>query len=181
MPLTSTVRDYYFDPADRKLIYKNVQKWFLQEFWDVPSQSTILGLLSKTFEPLGAGVCKPSKQKQSHVNWTDWEDILFKWQQIMKQMKVKVIGDILKEIATLFWEKNCLSMKVNRSSNFQLGAQMALKLGIILRNTNSIESPDQLTWLSSKKSCRKPGRLLTCIRLKIYTILTSLNYSGKWH
>lgn len=99
------VQDYYFDPANRKPAHKYIQEWFLQEFWHLPSYSTISEVLSPSFAHLDSGTTRPSLKKQRHAQWTDLEDALIKWQQRMEQKKATVMGDILKEMAAVLWEK----------------------------------------------------------------------------
>ena len=68
-------------------------------------QSTISESLSTTFTHLDIGTSKSSMKKQRHAQWTGLEDTLFEWQQKMEQKKATVTRDILKEIATVLWEK----------------------------------------------------------------------------
>lgn len=57
------VWDYYFDLANRKLVHKHIQKWFLQEFWHLLLQFTISKMFSPNFAHLDSGTSCPSLKK----------------------------------------------------------------------------------------------------------------------
>lgn len=61
--------------------------------------------LSSTFAHLDSGSQRPDVKMQRQAQWTDLEDALFDWQQIIEQKKATVTGDILKEVAATLWEK----------------------------------------------------------------------------
>ena len=99
------LRDHYFNYEGGKSSQKAVQEWFFQEFRHLPSQSTISESLSKTFEHLDTGATRPDVKRQLTPAWVDLENALFEWQQLMEKKKATVTGDLLKEMASVFWDK----------------------------------------------------------------------------
>lgn len=71
----------------------------------MPSHSTISESLSKTFEHLDTGATRPDVKRQRTPAWVDLEKALFEWQQRMEKKKAIVTGDLLKEMASVFWDK----------------------------------------------------------------------------
>lgn len=99
------LRDHYFNYEGGKPSQKAIREWFFKEFQHLPSQSTISESFSKTFEHLDTGATRPNVKRQRTPAWVDLENALFKWQQCMEKKKAIVTGDLLMEMASVFWDK----------------------------------------------------------------------------
>lgn len=100
------LRDYYFDPVNGKPSHKFLRQWFFEKFQHLPSQSTISESLSATFAHLDTqSSVRPEHKRQRISLWPDLEAALFEWQQRMMHKNATVTGDILREMASIFWKK----------------------------------------------------------------------------
>ena len=99
------LRDYYFDESNGRPPHKQLRQWFEQQFHHFPSQSTISESLSSTFAHLDNKVQRLEVRKNRAAQWPDLEDALFEWQQRMMRKEATITGEILKEIAAIFWSK----------------------------------------------------------------------------
>ena len=97
--------DYYFDESNGRPPHMQLRQWFEQQFHHFPSQSTIFESLSSTFAHLDNKVQRLEVRKNRAAQWPDLEDVLFEWQQRMMRKEATITGEILKEIAAIFWSK----------------------------------------------------------------------------
>ena len=100
------LRDHHADPANGRPPHKELRRWFQEKFGHTPSQSTISESLSARFVHLDTQITAQSEHKrQRNASWPELEAALFDWQQRMMFKNATITGDILREMATLFWSK----------------------------------------------------------------------------
>ena len=100
------LRDFYFDPQNNKPPHKQLRQWFETQFHHYPSQSTISESLFSKYARLDKDTSSLSEAKrQRDAFWPDLEDALFDWQQQMMRKNATITGDILREMAAIFWTK----------------------------------------------------------------------------